>query len=81
MTVKMNDPVNHPNHYLVVDRKGNEHECIDVLEALGLGFFTGNAFKYLWRAGRKDKALLKEDIKKAIFYLNREVESLESNDT
>ena len=79
--ITVNDPVNHPNHYLTVDKNGNKHECIDLLESLNLNFFVGNSFKYLWRAGRKDKSKMKEDIKKAIFYLNREVESLEQNDT
>jgi hypothetical protein len=70
--VKAEDPVNHPSHYAV-----NGLECIDVIESLGLGFHLGNALKYLWRAGRKDKAKTVEDLKKARFYIDREIARLE----
>lgn len=62
----MSEQVNHPDHY-----QAGDYECIDVIEALGLGFNLGNAFKYIWRAGRKGDAT--EDLKKAIVYLEREV--------
>lgn len=68
--------VNHPDHYKVQDGDGNELECIDLIEMLGLGFNTGNALKYLWRAGRKDPGKVKEDLKKAVFYLTREIDNL-----
>lgn len=59
------DLVNHPPHYagesVVV-------ECVDI--ARHLSFCRGNAFKYVWRAGRKGDAV--EDIQKAIWYLRRE---------
>lgn len=63
---KMSDPIN-PSHY-----KDGEIECIDALrEQLGdenfMGFCQGNAAKYIWRAGKKGD--MKEDIKKAIWYL------------
>ena len=66
------DPVNHPAHY-----KTGSIECIDVIEALGLGhdFCVGNAVKYLFRAGKKGSLL--EDLKKARWYVNRAIESLE----
>ena len=62
------DLVNHPNHY-----ETGKFECIDVMEeALGRdvvkGFCIGNAFKYLYRAKRKNGL---EDLKKAQWYLNR----------
>ena len=69
-----NDPVNHPAHFT-----GGAIECIDAIEAAdyGPGFNRGNAMKYLWRAGKKDPAKELEDLKKAQWYLNREIERLE----
>ena len=61
------DTVNHPNHY-----KGKGLECIQVIEAFELGFCLGNAIKYILRAGKKGRK--DEDLKKAIWYLNRELE-------
>jgi hypothetical protein len=61
------DKVNHPPHY-----QGNGLEVIDVIESFGLNFNMGNAIKYILRAGKKDD--FKEDIQKAIWYLNREKE-------
>ena len=64
------DAVNKPKHYT----EGRKYEPIDVIEDWGLGFNLGNAVKYLSRAGRKgDK---NEDLKKAIFYINRELSKL-----
>ena len=60
------DMVNHPPHY----RRGGM-EVIDVIEAFGLGFALGNAVKYILRAGRKGNRL--EDLKKARFYVEREI--------
>lgn len=48
-----------------------EDECIEVIEALNLGFHSGNALKYLWRAGLKGSLL--EDLGKAKWYLIRHV--------
>ena len=62
---KITNNVNHPQHY-----QSNGMEVIDVIEAFGLGFHLGNATKYILRAGRKTKDT-NEDIKKAIWYLNR----------
>lgn len=44
-------------------------ECIDVTEHMD--FLKGNAIKYIWRAGSKDDEV--EDLKKAIWYLNRRI--------
>lgn len=64
------DKVNHPKHY-------NAHpagvECITVTEHMN--FNVGNAVKYLWRADLKDSAL--EDLKKAAWYVGREIERRE----
>ena len=59
------DNVNHPEHYI-----SNEIEVIDIIEAFNLNFHLGNAVKYILRAGKKHDNV-KEDIKKAIWYLNR----------
>lgn len=62
----MADNINHPTHY-------NSHpsgvECIDIVEHFG--FNVGNAIKYLWRAGLKGDTL--EDLKKAAWYVQREI--------
>lgn len=67
-TVSDHDPVDHPRHYCLPSGL----ECIDVIEALGLPFHLANAFKYLWRAGRKLDEV--EDVRKAIWYLQRWVD-------
>ncbi len=63
--------VDHPAHYGGAD---NPYEAIKVIEAWDLGFNLGNAVKYISRAGKKDPAKLVEDLQKAAFYLNREIE-------
>ncbi len=60
------DVVNSPMHY-----KRNGAECIDVIDAFELGFNLGNATKYILRAGHKVDRI--EDLKKAVWYLNREI--------
>jgi hypothetical protein len=62
--------VNHPAHY----RKETGFEAIDVIEAWGLGFNLGNAVKYISRAGIKDPKKTIEDLKKVVWYVNREIE-------
>jgi hypothetical protein len=64
------DPVNSPEHYKV-----GGIETIDFIEAKGLGYNLGNVVKYISRADHKDDKL--ENLKKAQWYLNREVGKLE----
>ena len=66
----MSDPVHNPPHY-----KSGGIEVIDVIEAFQLGFHLGNVVKYVLRAGRKGDAL--EDLEKAAWYLDREIDKLE----
>ncbi len=66
----MIDNVNHPKHYT---SHPSGIECIQISEYLN--FCLGSALKYLWRAGLKGDAL--EDLKKAAWYINREIERLE----
>ena len=61
------DSVNHPSHY----NKGSI-EVIDAIDDWGLGFCLGNVVKYVARAGHKGKCL--EDLKKAAWYLQHEIE-------
>lgn len=62
--------VNHPPHY-----NAGGIEVIDAIEAWRLGFSTGNAVKYIARAQYKGREL--EDLRKARWYLTREIERLE----
>ncbi len=69
--VKKRDNVNHPSHY-----ETGKFECIDVMvETQGVeavkDFCICNAFKYLYRHKNKNGL---EDVKKAIWYLNKLVE-------
>ena len=66
------DTVNHPKHYM-----NGGIETIDFIEAKGLDFCLGNVVKYVARAGHKGDKL--EDLKKARWYLDREIESIENN--
>ena len=72
----MGENVNHPSHYNV-----GGIEVIDAIEAWGLGegFNKGNAIKYIARAGHKDAAKEIEDLEKAAWYINREIERLKAN--
>lgn len=68
----MSDQVNNPKHY-------NSHpsgvECIQIAEHYN--FNIGNVIKYLWRAGLKHDAIV--DLKKAAWYLDREIQKRESD--
>lgn len=64
-----NDSVTHPAHYT-----RGKIEVIDFIEDQQLDFCLGNAVKYICRAGYKDPRTFSEDIRKAIWYLNRELE-------
>lgn len=70
------DAVNHPAHY---GGKDNPYEAIKVIEAWGVGFCTGNCLKYLSRAGKKSDLL--EDLRKARWYLDREIQRIEAERT
>lgn len=65
------EAVNHPAHYGGED---NPYEAIKVIEEWDLGFNLGNAVKYISRAGRKPGTPYVEDLRKAAFYLQREIE-------
>lgn len=49
-------------------------ECFDLIDALELDFYLGNALKYLWRAGKKDGAPKLSDLKKIKTYIGQAIE-------
>ena len=75
----MSEQVNHPSHYA-----SGGIECIDAMEAAFgkaevASFCKLNAFKYLWRCFKKgDKGI--EDVDKALWYLNRYRELVQSDE-
>lgn len=75
---KEHDAVNHPSYYC-----GNI-EVIDFIEDKNLGYHLGNAIKYISRAGKKreegmsDTDKMIEDLRKAVWYINRKIEILEN---
>ena len=68
--------VNHPNHY---GGKENQYEVVKVCEAWDLDkdAYLFNVVKYVARAGKKDTDKELQDLKKALWYLNRKIENLE----
>ena len=58
--------INHPDYY-----NTGKIEVIDFVEDQKLGFHLGNAVKYICRAGKKDPHKTVEDLKKAVWYINR----------
>ena len=80
ITILNEDNVNHPKHY-----ESGRFECIDVMEeAIGTedvkGFCLCNAFKYIYRCCKKNTTPL-EDVKKAVWYLNKFIEIEERGST
>ena len=70
--MKDHDPIEHPAHYT---SHPSGVECITITEHMT--FCIGNAIKYCWRAGLKGaQAERVEDLKKARWYLDREIARL-----
>lgn len=67
------EAVNHPSHY-----NAGKYEVIDVIEDWNLGFNLGNSIKYIGRAGKKNPDKIIEDLEKAAWYLNREIQRLKN---
>jgi len=77
----MVEMVNHPSHYT-----SGGMEVIDIIEAFDLSFCSGNAIKYILRAGSKQdyegqdqKQKTIEDLKKAVWYLNRRIVEIQED--
>ena len=71
----LSDPVNHPAWYT-----DGSIEVIDFIEDKKLGYHLGNAVKYISRAGKKNKDTEVQDLRKAVWYINRRIEQLQHSD-
>lgn len=71
-SVMTKETVNHPNHYNI-----GGIEVIDFIESWDLNFSLGNAIKYIARAPYKNDKI--EDLKKARWYIDREIQRLEKD--
>lgn len=67
----MSERVDHPDHY---KQHPSGVECITITEHMN--FNLGNVIKYVWRADEKGRDI--EDLKKAAWYLNREIDRRKS---
>lgn len=68
-----NKNVSHPAHYTT-----GKIEVIEAIEDWKMGFHRGNAIKYVARAGLKNPDKEIEDLEKAVWYLNQEIERLQA---
>lgn len=79
MTVGPPDLVNHPPHYEKngppCEGCGRPIQCIEIREDMTANL--SDATKYIWRCGDKDGADPIEDLKKSMFYIQREITRLE----
>ena len=69
--INVSNAVEHPSYYQ------GKIEVIDFIEDKELGFNLGNSIKYIARAGKKNPEKLLEDLKKARWYLDREIKNME----
>lgn len=69
ITVSTKEAVNHPNHY-----NTGKIEVIEAIEDWKLDFCLGNAVKYIARAGKKDPNKTIEDLEKAKWYIQHEID-------
>ena len=69
---KSDDPINHPSRYT---SHPSGVECITITEYFN--FNIGNAIKYLWMAGLKGGTSRLEDLKKAAWHVQREIQLAE----
>lgn len=72
MAEEKKEQVNHPTHY-----NHGKYEVIDVIEDWEVDFHIGNVIKYVSRAGRKTDDTEIQDLKKALWYLQRKIDILE----
>ncbi len=68
----MSEKIDHPSHYAY-----GTIEAIEVIDDWKLGFSLGNAVKYICRAGHKEGNSAVQDLRKASWYINHEIERLE----
>ena len=72
--MKTKEAVNHPSHY---NSDTSGVECIDIVKHRN--FCVGNAIKYLWRAGLKSESTQIEDLEKAKWYIDCEIQRLKES--
>jgi hypothetical protein len=65
----MSNDKSNPQHYQ------NQVTPIDIIEMYQLNFSLGNTIKYILRAGKKDGESDLDDLNKALWYLNREIQT------
>jgi hypothetical protein len=65
------EKIDHPEHY----QHPTGVEAIDIIEHYN--FNIGNAIKYLWRAGLKPDEPVEDDLRKAKWYIDRELKRRE----
>ena len=73
-----NKMVNQPPHYVVTLPNGTTVECVDIVEAVGMTHNVASAFEYIWRSDSKGTQV--QDLRKAIWRLQREVDILERDE-
>jgi hypothetical protein len=72
----VDDTVNHPSHYTQ-----GKIECIDYIIDKKLSYCLGNAIKYITRCELKNGGKNRiEDLRKAVFYINKQIEVWEAED-
>lgn len=71
VTVLTDEKINHPSHY-----NQGKIEVIDFIEDQQLNFSRGSAIKYIARAGKKPTENEVDDLKKALWYIEREIERI-----
>ena len=67
-------------YYDIILPCGTKVSCNDVIDALGMNFNTGEAFKGLWRKGRKPTVPASYDLSKTVYYASRELKREEQNE-
>lgn len=75
MKMPKNDAVNNPLHYQ--SDEGEQYEHFRVVRAWNLSYCTGCSTKYIKRAGLKNSSTVVEDLRKAIRYLEMEIENIQ----
>lgn len=73
--LREDEAITSPAHYV----EGRKYEPKDVIRDWDLNFNLGNAVKYITRNGRKDGESAVKDLRKAVTYLNFEIDYLEGN--
>lgn len=74
--LREDEAITSPAHYV----EGRRYEPKDVIRDWDLNFNLGNAVKYIARNGRKDGESAVKDLRKAVTYINFEIDYLKSKE-